>query len=307
MSKLDENEPYWCEQAPTVPRVWSSSSLKTIAECPRRFQLSYVDGWTGGDRNIDLEFGTAWHGLLESYWLLRTTGKPHDKILRELVVTALSTDLPPPTKPSNKGKTPLGLARSLVWYFEQYKQDEINDLVTVGGDPAIELHFSVALPLTNPDGEPYYLQGYVDQLRSFAGNHAVWDYKTTSGDVGDYYADRFLIDIQNQIYLLAAQALTDEKYTIFIADAIGLGVTYTSFLRIAIQITPNLLDEALLDINSWIRLAETCAETNYYPKNTSACTFCQFKGICDKDPVSREAFLTTTFTKKRREFVGRNK
>jgi hypothetical protein len=296
-------EPYWCTSAPNVQRVWSSSSLSTLAECPRKYELSYVEGWTGKEENLDFEFGIAWHRLMESYWMGRFAGQDHEELLRELVPIALNWKLPTPSRPNQAGKTPMGLARSLVWYFEHYEHDEIEQIVNLNAGPAIEMKFNFFLDLMNPDGEPYQIQGYLDQMRYFNEIRCVWDYKTTSGSISDYYMARFDVDIQNHIYTLAARSLSDEDYTLFMADIIGVGVTYTDFSRHSVEVTRGELIEALNDITYWIREAERFAEHNYYPKNTKACNFCQFNGVCNKDPSVRIKFLYADFEGKRRKFV----
>ncbi len=302
----DKREPYWCIAAPNVQRVWSSSSLSTFAECPRKYQYSYVEGWSNTGGSLDFQFGTAWHRLIEWYWRGRFKFVSHDEMLNLLVSDELAFKLPSPTRTNQAGKTPLSLARSLVWYFEQYDHNaEMESIIMLNGQPAIELHFSFMAGLDSPDGEPYWLQGYIDQLRNFANAYAVWDLKTTSGTPSDHYAKRFDIDVQNHVYTLAASFLTNEKYSMFIVDAMGVGVTYTDFLRIPVPLTSSELDEALLDIQAWIRSAENCAEMNYWPKNTKACNFCDFSGICNKAPEVRQRFLQSDFKLERREFVGR--
>jgi hypothetical protein len=307
MEQEKAREPYWCETAPNVQRVWSSSSLSTIAECPRRYELAYIEGWTPKGENLDLLFGIRWHDLMEAYWTLRGAGADQDQCLNQLVPEALNFKLPAPQRQSQAGKTPLSLARSLVWYFDQYKQDEIETIIRLpNGRLATETHFTLFLDLANPDGEPYQLQGYLDSLRSFGGFYTVWDYKTTAGSISDFYIERFRIDLQNFIYTLAAQTLTKEKFTCFMIDAIGVGVSYTNCQRFPLQVTQGELEEAVKDIITWIVQAERYAESGYYPKNPKACGFCDYKGICDKDPSSRFAFLKSNFDEKRRETVGRS-
>jgi hypothetical protein len=139
----------------------------------------------------------------------------------------------------------------------------------------------------------------------FGGMYTVWDYKTTSGSITDFYSQRFEIDIQNHIYTIAARTLSNHTFSTFLIDAIGVGVTYTDMQRFPIQLTNGELDEALLDIEGWIKQGERYAEANYYPKNTRACGFCQFNQICNKSPEIRIRFLESHFTEQRRKFVGR--
>lgn len=306
LTKVPEGEPYWCLAAPNIPRVYSASSLSTIGECPRKFELSYVEGWTARTENLDLKFGIAFHKVMEFYWKARWRGEPHEEALDLAILTAweLGNTLPPPVRPKQAGKTRKGLQRCLVWYFEQYKDDEIETIVPVKGNkPGVELYFNLILDLTNPDGEPYQLQGYIDQIRHFGGSYTVWDFKTTAGGVTDFYISKFEIDLQNYIYTMAARVLTNESYTSFVADCVGTALTYSDYRRAIVDLTEGEINEGILDVHALIRQAERYAEQQYYPKNTRACGFCQFNNICNKDPEARFNFLRSDFEEKRRTVV----
>jgi len=193
----------------------------------------------------------------------------------------------------------------LVWYFEQWKDDPESIVIMPDGRPGLELHFNFFIDLTNSDGELYQVQGYIDSLRNFAGSYTCWDYKTTGGSISDYYKDRFRIDLQNYIYTIASRTLTDQKFTSFLADIAGVGVSYTDFDRAPFDVTEGQLDEALSDIEHTIVELEHCAEAEYYPKNTKSCGFCDFRNICDKDPSIRFNFLKSDFVENRRTTVKR--
>jgi len=304
-------ESYWCKNAPNVPRVWSSSSLATIGECPRKFELKYVEGWEGREDNLDFAYGSAFHSLMEHYWGLRWYGADHQKALDSTVYLSyqLGNTLPPVARPKQAGKTQVGLTRSLVWYFEVYN-DSVESLVPIGRDnePGIELHFNFALELASPDGDPYLVQGYLDSIRVFQDVYTVWDYKTTAGSISEFFAKKFEIDVQNHIYTIAARVLTEQKFTCFMADICATAATYSDFHRVPITLTEGDLSEALDDIHAWIKQAEIYAEQSYYPKNTKACTFCDFNQICNKDPQLRYSFLKSDFKENRRKFLeARNK
>lgn len=296
-------EPYWCKTAPNVPRVWSASSLAALADCPRRFELAYVEGWVSKTDSLDMLFGSRVHQGMQTFWHNRLGGMSKDESLCKALDAAL-LPLPPPTKQKQKGKTPLGVARSLIWYFEEWDPEkEIGNILILSGGPALELPFRIVLSLNSPDGDPYEARGYIDRLQTLGGFYTVWDYKTTSGSISEYYFTRFEIDIQNYLYTAATRMLSEFDFSQFLIDAMGVGVTYTDFARQTVPLTKGLVQEGLVDISETIKLAEYFAERNYWPKNTKACTFCQFKEICNKDPELRINHLETEFTEKRREFI----
>ncbi len=314
-------ESYWCETAPNIPRTYSASSLQVLSECPRKFQYTYVEGWTTKGENLDFTFGSKIHRCLEWYWRRRIQwGFSSEEALNETVgvAMALGLDLPPPSRPNQVGKTRKGLVNAIIWYLDHWAGiDDIADVKMYEDDPAIELHFAIALPLTNPDGEPYLLQGYVDQLRSGDfGGMVVWDYKSTSKDPSEYYLAQFDLSIQCAIYTIGMRVLTNEPITSFMADIIGVDtrtqglpelIPVTFLARKPVTLTEEELDEHLKDIQVLIKNNERYAEQNYWPKNTKACRFCDFRDICKKSPSLRAPFLQTEFTKDRRSELNPKK
>ena len=305
MSEADFNtpssDPYWCKTAPNVPRLWSASSLSTMADCPRRFELAYVEGWSGRGTNLDFSFGEAFHDGMETVWKSFLGGKSKDESLDLAILASWQLPLPPPTRTSQNPKTQRGLAMALTWYFDHYNvEEEAKTFIEINGEPAIELPFSMALPLVNADGDNYIIRGYLDSLRNYLGEHTVWDYKTTGGSISEFYFKRYEIDMQNYVYTAATQGLSSKPFSSFMIDAIGVGISYVSIERQPIGLTPGELDEGMLDVVATIRSAERCAEEEYYPKNGKACTFCDFKDICNKPVDSRINFLEASFTENRR-------
>ncbi len=313
------SEPYWCKTAPNIPRVYSSSSLNTLSECPRKFQYAYVEGWTGRGENLDFIFGSQLHRCLEWYWRARVAGQDSEESLNDAVYVAMDMgkDLPLPSRPNQAGKTRIGLVNALVWYVDHWNSlDSPEDIVRFNDQPAIEMHFEIHLPLLNPDGEPYTIQGYVDQIREWSYGKAVWDYKSTNKAPSDYYLDQFDLSLQCAIYVIGMKVLTNEPISMFMADIIGvetrkIGLPETIpvafFARKPVTLTEEDLDEHLKDIQVLIKNNERYAEQNYWPKNTKACRFCDFRDICKKSPSMRKPFLETEFKKDRRTVLHTRK
>ncbi|MGW8177690.1 MAG: PD-(D/E)XK nuclease family protein [bacterium] len=311
-----EEESYWCETAPNIPRVWSSSSLLTLSECPRKFQYSYVEGWTLKGENLDFIFGSFIHRGLETYWRLRCHGESEEESLDRAVsvLLELGTQLPEPSRPNQAGKTRKGLVNALVWYVDYWgPQDDPSEVVLYDSKPAIEMHFEINLPLVNPDGESYIVQGYVDQIRNWQYAHTVWDYKSTNKEPSEYFLDQFDLSLQCAIYTIGMKVLTNEPINMFMADVIGVEtrvqglpelIPVAFFARKPVQLTDDELDEHLKDIQVLIKNNERYAEQNYWPKNTKACRFCDYRDICKKSPNLRKAFLSTDFELDRRTVLN---
>src|SRR5438046_4651295 len=47
--------------------AWDSTSMGLLKECPRKYQLSILEGWTPKRTSVHLLFGLWYHGALERY------------------------------------------------------------------------------------------------------------------------------------------------------------------------------------------------------------------------------------------------
>lgn len=300
---MSEREPYWCKSTPNVPAVWSASSLLTLGECPRKFELRYVEGWSGKEESLDFVFGTAFHAAMHKYWAAQIRGQSKAEALDNAIQVAWAFDLPKPARPSQLGKTHIGLARLLTAYHDDYN-DKPDMVMLVGGEPALEVEFSFLLPVVSADGTPYRMRGYIDALVNFGGCYTCLDYKTTGRPLTDWYFQKFEINVQNYIYSAAAQVLTGVDFTRFLVDAVSINqYGDVELQRKPIDLTTGEIEEGLVDVSEFIRLAEHYASRNYWPKNTAACTMCEFNNVCNKDPKTRINVLESDFIQQRREFA----
>jgi len=294
-------EPYWVENQPNVPRVWSASSLSTILACPRRFELRYIEGWEKAE-SAALAFGKEFHRVLEACDLAAETGASPEETRRVAVRESLKAFLPP----GDNSRTNFTLLRATLFYLDHYKDDPYK-IIQVNDKPAIELYFRFALDLTNADGENYYIQGYMDEFRDLSGDLFVWERKTTAKSLSDYYFNQFDPNIQMGIYTVGAQILAHKSFAGVVLDVTQTLVGSTNFTRRWIKLSEEQLDETLENALSAIRLAERCAQANYWPQNTSACGICDFKDVCNKQPKVRHQWLKSGFLENRRETTEQRK
>lgn len=85
---LDPN-PY-CEALPTQLRYWDSTSLRAFQECPRKYQLSIVEGWRPQGKSYDLAFGSMYHECVELFDTLMVRGVSKETATDKAVALALS-------------------------------------------------------------------------------------------------------------------------------------------------------------------------------------------------------------------------
>ncbi|MDE2107256.1 MAG: PD-(D/E)XK nuclease family protein [Patescibacteria group bacterium] len=71
MTEKQQPNPF-CETLPTQLRAWDATSLRAYMECPRRYQLSIVEGWRR--EGLHTQWGSLYHGAVEEYDKARCAG-----------------------------------------------------------------------------------------------------------------------------------------------------------------------------------------------------------------------------------------
>lgn len=296
----------------TLMFAWNSSALGTFKDCPRKFQLAYIEGWTPKGDSIHLRFGQLYHKGLEHYDIQRNLGLSDEDAL-DFVVDMLLQDTwdnrnedgtdghPWDTSSHNAGakKNRETLVRSVIWYIDHYLENPVEIYTLESGKKALELTFTMEIPAHTPRGEPYLLTGHMDSLVDFAGELFVMDRKTSGSTLGAYFFDKFNPDNQMSLYTLAARTLYSVPVSGVIIDAAQIAVGFTSFARGFATRSQNQLNEWLADTAVWLKAAEAYSAADYWPMNDNSChkyDGCQFRRICRADPIVRRNFLETDFT-----------
>lgn len=301
--------------------AWDSMSLGWLKLCPRLYQYSMIEGWRSKSTKIDLAFGIEYHWGIEHYDKQRLLGLSHEDAMRWVVDQVLRRTWKHPdfeaSDDSNKNRPTL--IRSLIWYFEEFVQDNAKTITLANGKPAVELSFRMPLGfgpsdtifewldpvaeemklVTKSKSETnYILCGHIDRLVEFTGQVFVQDHKTTKTTLSSSYFSQFEPDNQMTLYTVASQVVFSTLAKGVMIDAAQIAVGFTRFERDVTYRTEAQLEEWLFDLQILLRQNEEYVKNDYFPMNDKSCRLCQFKKICSKDPKVREIFLASEFEKR---------
>lgn len=286
--------------------AWDSTSLKAFQTCPRYYKYTMVDGWTTAFKNVHLTFGGHYATALEHYHKHRALGLDSNDALIEVVTEALlntweysgSRDGVPIGKPwdgMHSAKTRDNLIRSIVWYVDEFEDEEIKTLILPDGKAAVEYSFRLPIDFG------YMLCGHIDRLCEYGGAYYVMDQKTTGTTITPAFFNQFLPDTQMSLYTFAGKAIFDLPVKGVIIDAAQIAVGFTRFERGFTFRTDSQLDEWYEDTLNDIERARQATIDNQFPMNPTACGNyggCTFRSVCSRSPEIREQFLKADFIKR---------
>lgn len=292
-----------------VQYAWDSTSLGLLKECPRKYFYKMVQGWDRQVKSHHLIFGQLLHTGLETYDKVSTdllsdgvdSEEAHELAVHAAISRIMieSIDYVPGEsrgKPDNS-KTRRNLIRVLVWYFENYKNDNNRVVVLSNGKPAVELSFKVGID------NGLVLCGHLDKLVQFGSGIYIQDHKSTSSTVTGASARSFFqsFNPSNQMSLYPAGAYLAYNIPVrgVIIDAIQIGVNTIAFGRDITHRHEAQMEEFLSSVYSYRRIAEMYTEEGYWPMNETSCGNyggCEFRMVCSRSPSIRGRFLQTWFT-----------
>lgn len=307
-------------QSPFLPDTvvqfaWDSTSLGWLKTCPRLYQYSMLEHRQAKNESPHLRFGIEYHQALQDYDISRTLGIKHEDAVHDVIRALLTRTAD--WKTDHKTKNKECLIRTVVWYFEHFKDDQLETYVLdnnkaavevsfrfeLDWGPALELQQSLSDTARDHDGErpfqPFLLCGHLDKIVRYNSELYVMDHKTTTTTPGDYFFDQFHPNNQMTLYTVAGQVVLKAPIRGVIIDAAQVAVGFSRFVRGFTYRTPDQLEDWLTDLRFWFKLAESYAEANYWPMNDTACDKfggCKFRGICSAAPQVRENFLKSQFT-----------
>lgn len=302
------------EQLPALQIFWDSTSLGALKKCPRYYQLTIVEGWSARGRKLDLEFGLFLHAARERYYHARASGADHDAAVDaafDWLLTATWDETLDRPWIGDQYKNRFTLARTLVWYLDQWEHDPLATVIQADGKPAVELSFRFALdfgpyggefsydPIKDEGGETkFYLCGHLDRLVRFNDRLWISDLKTTKNALDAWYFAQFSPHNQMSCYSLGGQVALSEPCAGIIIDAVQIGVGFSRSVRGQVQRTQAQLEEFLRSLRVLLTQAETYARANFWPMNETQCWNCEFRSICAKSPNVREKWLAADFVRR---------
>lgn len=299
-----EDRESFSKQNPFLQLAWDSTSLGALKECPYKYYLSIVKGYSPRRAKHDLTFGIAYHSALEHYDILRAEGLNHEDAVLGTCRFALQISGTRqegkfiPWETDIKEKSRFALVRAVIWYLEEFKDDYLKTVIRSNGRPAVELSFRFETGEIAKTGEPFLISGHLDRVVERDNSLWIVDRKTTKTTLGSRYYDNYSPGNQVSLYAQAGRLIFSKPVAGLIIDAVQLAVSFARFQRGFIPRTPGFLDEWMADTLHWILLAERYAEEQTWPMNDTACDKyggCKFRHCCSKDPAVRQNFLESDF------------
>src|SRR5580693_8242356 len=197
-------------QSPFLPGTniqvaWDSTSLGWLKVCPRLYYYQMIEGWASNEESVHLRFGQEYHHALQDYDVLRAAGIRHNDAVhdtvRELLIRTADFD------PDHKTKTRSGLVRTVIWYLDQFRNENTKTHILADGKPAVELSFRFELDwgpasakeqtwIDEDSGitgnkykqtQPYILSGHLDRVIDLNGDLFVMDRKTTTAAPSSWF------------------------------------------------------------------------------------------------------------------------
>lgn len=298
---------------PWLQLAWDSTSLNALCLCPRYYFYNIIMGYTlTGEMSADLKFGILLHSSAELYDRLMARGATHEEATLEAFKFAVNStwddELKRPWVSDEPTKTRNTLLRTIVWYLDRYKDENLKTHILPDGRPAVELPFRFSLNnlildgFKSPDDEEYLLCGYLDKVVSW--NEELWirDIKTTKYELDEIYFRQYTPNNQISQYSVAGSVVLHQHVDGVIIDGIQVQVNGSKFLRKQISRSPAMLERWLHDFYFRIKEAEFYAQKQYYPMNPRSCGWgknkCQYWSVCSSEPEAAFDILENYYTRR---------
>lgn len=293
--------------------AWDNTSLNLFQTCPRKYQYRMIGQWVPRRKSVHLLFGGWYATALENFHTYRAEDMSHDDALARVVhETLVATWMPvyangedarlernpipgrgTPWVSDHNAKTRETLIRTIIWYVDQFKDDNCETVILSDGSPAVEHSFKLEIA----DG--LFWCGHIDRLVNYAGELFIQDQKTTGSTINPKWFDQWHTDGQMSGYTFAGKIIYGMPVKGVIIDGAQIAMGFSRFERGFTHRTEDQLAEWLDDANYYINEARIAFRVGYFPMNRSSCGNyggCEFKGVCSRSPDVRKNFLAADFT-----------
>jgi len=127
----------------TTQHIWDSVSINLLKECPRKYYFKMIEGWDWQVKPATLQFGIYFHTCMETWHRLIAYGIDKEtSLLRVLRLAALLGERLISNRTERTKET---LMRSVVWYLDQFTDDQAKTMIMPDGSPAVELSFMLPI------------------------------------------------------------------------------------------------------------------------------------------------------------------
>lgn len=295
-----------------VQFAWDSTSIKLVETCLRKYYYKNIEGWQPRRKSVHLIFGGHYATALENYHSYIARGMDPVEAEREIIREALESTweydedengepIPgtgQPWQSDHNTKTRENLIRTIVWYLDQFGEDD-NCKTVILSDGSAGVEHSFQLDADNG----IVLCGHLDRLVEFAGKVYVQDQKTTGSTITKRFFDQFNPDTQMSMYTFAGKTLFGSPVAGVMIDGAQIAVGFTRFERGFTYRDEGSLNEWYDDAMHHIELGQRAAREQFFPKNTASCGNyggCEFRHVCSRSPSVREQFLKADFVRAKR-------
>lgn len=240
----------------------------------------------------NLAFGTALHGGIEEFDKQMFEGVSRNQAL----LTALSTAIKlgaPLANSKDTARTIETLTRAVVWYAEQFREDQSVTAILPNGQPALEVRYEVPWP-----GTRYRFSGRIDKLASINDELYVVERKTTDAMLSDYYFNRYSPNTQVSAYIWALSEFLGVRISGVMIEAFQTAVSFTRIERGIVHRSRDQLQEFVANTAMYLNHADEYHETGVWPMNESACMLyggCKFRPVCERPAERRKTWLDSDF------------
>lgn len=297
MSEVNEA---FSKKNPLLQLVWDATSLGTLKECPRKYYLQVVRGYTTKNTALALDFGIALHEGLEGFYRRQVEGRDFE----ENVVDTIEALMKHPLRGNidsyeDQKRNSRSLIENTLFYLDTYKEEPCETVVFSDGTVGVELHFQFETGLESASGEKFSFAGHIDRLvRQDLGNF-IADHKTTTMPLTQFYFSQYNPDTQMSLYSIAGDICFSTPIKGVMIDAIN--IKSGEFSRQLTLRTKEYLEEWLEEQKHWFKLAEYFSAVGCFPQNDKSChkySGCPFRDYCTAPRGLREQILEEDFVKR---------